>query len=140
MRNLFDNAFVLKCAHEVLFLKKYACVSLIGVAKLYTMKKIIVEFINVHSQLSEYAFKAINAENVTSLGVRGQDCAVVVTQKKVPDKLMVADSVAHLFSITPTIGCVMTGLIGMSVVVASITVKECVCLPRAPSPGSAAQF
>ena len=60
----------------------------------------------------EYAFKAINSENITSIAVRGLDSAVVITQKKVPDKLMVADSVTHLFNITPTIGCVMTGLIG----------------------------
>lgn len=62
---------------------------------------------------SEYAFKAINAENVTSIGLRGENCAVVITQKKVPDKLIVAESVTHLFSITANIGCVMTGLIGM---------------------------
>ncbi|CRK47912.1 hypothetical protein BN1723_016810 [Verticillium longisporum] len=36
----------------------------------------------------EYAFKAITAANIMSIGVRGKDCAVVLSQKKVPDKLI----------------------------------------------------
>lgn len=59
----------------------------------------------------EYAFKSIKAAGVTSVGVRGKDCVCIVTQKKVPDKLMNIDSVTHLFEITPHIGCVMTGIL-----------------------------
>jgi len=59
----------------------------------------------------EYAFKAITAANIMSVGLRGRDCAVVLSQKKVPDKLMDPSSVTHIFQISQTVGCVITGSI-----------------------------
>lgn len=79
----------------------------------------------------EYAFKAITAANITSVGVRGKNCAVVLSQKKVPvgwlwmtfavcrtrpdsrkqDKLIDPSSVSHIFKLSPSVGCVMTGSI-----------------------------
>ncbi|TKA62440.1 hypothetical protein B0A49_10067 [Cryomyces minteri] len=59
----------------------------------------------------EYAFKAITAANITSVGVRGKSCAVVISQKKVPDKLIDPASVSYIYKLSPSVGCVMTGSI-----------------------------
>lgn len=57
----------------------------------------------------EYAFKAITSSGVTSIGVRGKDSSVIITQRKVPDKLLDSKSITSIYQLTNKIGCVMTG-------------------------------
>jgi len=58
----------------------------------------------------EYAFKAINQSGITSVGLKGKDLSVVVTQRKVPDKLLEPSSINNVHAITPHIGAVVTGM------------------------------
>jgi 20S proteasome subunit alpha 1 len=71
----------------------------------------------------EYCFKAASSSGYTSVAVRGQDCVVVITQRKVHDRLMDGsrfgsggghhphhhDMTTHLFATTPTTGVCVTG-------------------------------
>ena len=47
----------------------------------------------------EYAFKAINSANITSLGITGQDSAVIISQKKIPDKLLDPKTVSYILKL-----------------------------------------
>ncbi|CDR38830.1 CYFA0S02e06568g1_1 [Cyberlindnera fabianii] len=59
----------------------------------------------------EYAFKAINSANINAMGVTGKDSVVIISQKKVPDKLLDPSTVSYMFQITPKVGMVATGSI-----------------------------
>ena len=59
----------------------------------------------------EYAFKAASsASGLTGIALRGRDSCVVVTQRRVPDRLVVPSSVSHVHAITSRIGVLATGM------------------------------
>jgi 20S proteasome subunit alpha 1 len=60
----------------------------------------------------EYAFKAIRSMGLDCMGLRGKNCTVLISQKKVKNKLIDPTSVTNMYQITDYIGCVMTGLPG----------------------------
>lgn len=60
----------------------------------------------------EYALAAVKNNGHTTIGLRGADSVVFVTQKKVQEKLLDPASVTSMYNITPHIGCVVTGMIG----------------------------
>lgn len=58
----------------------------------------------------EYALKAVKNEGITTIAVRADDAVVLVSQKKVHDRLIDPDSVYRMYNITQHIGCVITGV------------------------------
>lgn len=64
----------------------------------------------------EYAFRAVEAANITVLAVRGRDAAVIVGQKKASsqsltqDKLLDINSISTLYHVTSRIGGAFVGL------------------------------
>lgn len=62
-----------------------------------------------HLYQMEYCFKAATSGGNTAIAVRGSDSAVVVTQRKVPDRLIDPTSLSSIYRITDAIGCLMIG-------------------------------
>jgi 20S proteasome subunit alpha 1 len=57
----------------------------------------------------EYSISAVKNAGFTSIGIRGNDSVVVITEKKVPDKAILPTSVQRIFKITNKIGVLFTG-------------------------------
>uniref|UniRef100_A0A915NDS0 Proteasome subunit alpha type n=1 Tax=Meloidogyne javanica TaxID=6303 RepID=A0A915NDS0_MELJA len=58
----------------------------------------------------EYAFKAANSVNLTAVGVCVEDAAVIVVQRRIPDKLIDPNSVKHVYKLSPTVSCTVLGI------------------------------
>jgi len=48
----------------------------------------------------EYAFQAVKTSGLTSIGIRGKDSCVLITEKRVGDKLIDARTVTNIFNIS----------------------------------------
>lgn len=57
----------------------------------------------------EYAFKAIKTSGLTSIAIKGKNCVVAVTEKRIGDRMIDPSTVTNLHMITPQIGCLITG-------------------------------
>jgi 20S proteasome subunit alpha 1 len=52
----------------------------------------------------------VKSSGLTSLGVKGRDCCVVVSEKRVAEKSIDSSTVSNLYNICDGIGCVTTGI------------------------------
>ncbi|KAL0207242.1 hypothetical protein P9112_011870 [Eukaryota sp. TZLM1-RC] len=57
----------------------------------------------------EYAFDAVKNAGLTSIGIRDSTSFCLVSQKKIPDKLVDPSTVTSIHQITPSIVCCTTG-------------------------------
>ncbi len=58
----------------------------------------------------EYAIKAAKSSGLTTVAIRGADSVCVATQKKIPDALTDPEYLTNIYNITPSVGCIITGL------------------------------
>eukprot|EP00923_Selenidium_pygospionis_P058351 GHVN01102412.1.p1 GENE.GHVN01102412.1~~GHVN01102412.1.p1 ORF type:complete len:145 (-),score=18.28 GHVN01102412.1:612-1046(-) len=64
----------------------------------------------------EYALKAVNGCNLTTIALKGKDCVCVVAQKKVPaqhlqqDQLLDMSSVTSLYNVSDDMGACVVGM------------------------------
>jgi 20S proteasome subunit alpha 1 len=54
----------------------------------------------------------VKTSGLTSIGLRGKDSCVLITEKRVGDKLIDSKTVTNLFNITQRIGALTTGILG----------------------------
>lgn len=52
----------------------------------------------------------MKSSGLTSIGIKGKDCSVVISEKRVAEKSIDPSTVSNLYTICEGIGCVTTGL------------------------------